>query len=603
MAPKTRTIYQNLLDDDYPPILLEDEVLESKLTKEQLDGFFQGIPAPRRVGLAPIYSESGTLCRLAVAVSTKVLIIQFHAKGKGAKAYKGRELLSSEVLCSPDVLLFAFDLNKLAIALFTDQSLRILNGIDVQSSCGTAREPLAVIKFAAGDAVAVMEQNVAATFESSVLDSKRMVSLALQAWIAQCLPTFPDAEDRFHGAKRINTHAMPDVQLRAIAGLERGEHRLATNAPTQTKHDYASVGTRVTNAELKAERFQTRFRNETTQRVVVHDPRTGLDVTVEGTVESVHGRKTMIKTNINLEGRFIKSIVTEGRDRPTLADHNRETTMLHAMQGNVNLFDNPFLQYIFQPADTFTWPETFPISDTLPPIVSTRPLNDSQEQAVNAMLSNTDNTRVTIVQGPPGTGKTTVIAAFVTSAVAAGVTGIWLMAQSNIAVKNIAEKLADVGFENWRLLVSNDFHVGWHEHIYQQITRNIITSGEFRRAHDKIRGVPVILCTLSMLSHPRIHIFTQANPIKIMVVDEASQITLGNYISPLQTYPSIHKLCMIGDDKQCSVPPYGSEADENMQSIFEVDHLRPSAIFLDTQYRMPPLIGDIVSEVIYDEPC
>ena len=35
------------------------------------------------------------------------------------------------------------------------------------------------------------------------------------------------------------------------------------------------------------------------------------------------------------------------------------------------------------------------------------------------------------------------------------------MAQSNIAVKNIAEKLADVGFWDFRLLVSNDFHIGW----------------------------------------------------------------------------------------------------------------------------------------------
>ena len=53
------------------------------------------------------------------------------------------------------------------------------------------------------------------------------------------------------------------------------------------------------------------------------------------------------------------------------------------------------------------------------------------------------------------------IAAFVCSAVAAGANGIWLMAQSNIAVKNIAEKLADVGFLDWRLLVSKDFYTGW----------------------------------------------------------------------------------------------------------------------------------------------
>lgn len=54
-----------------------------------------------------------------------------------------------------------------------------------------------------------------------------------------------------------------------------------------------------------------------------------------------------------------------------------------------------------------------------------------------------------------------------------------------------------------------------------------------------------------MLSNPLMHIFTGLNPIKTMVVDEASQITLGNYVSPLQNFPSIHKLCMIGDDKQC----------------------------------------------------
>lgn len=58
-------------------------------------------------------------------------------------------------------------------------------------------------------------------------------------------------------------------------------------------------------------------------------------------------------------------------------------------------------------------------------------------------------------------GKTTVIAAFVCSAVAAGASGLWLVAQSNIAVKNIAEKLADVEFLDWRLLVSKDFHFGW----------------------------------------------------------------------------------------------------------------------------------------------
>ncbi len=185
-----------------------------KLTKELFDTFFEGSPSLRRVGLAPIFSESGTLCRLALAVRTKAIIIQFHAKGKGAAAYKGRGVLSSEVLCNPDVMLLAFDFNKLAMALFAELGLRVRNGVDIQSACGTDREPLATIKFAVGDDVSVMEENVLATFESSTLDTKHMNTFALQAWVAQCLPDYPSMEDLFQGAHTINTEAMSQMVRR-----------------------------------------------------------------------------------------------------------------------------------------------------------------------------------------------------------------------------------------------------------------------------------------------------------------------------------------------------------------------------------------------------
>lgn len=38
---------------------------------------------------------------------------------------------------------------------------------------------------------------------------------------------------------------------------------------------------------------------------------------------------------------------------------------------------------------------------------------------------------------------------------------IWLVAQSNIAVKNIAEKLFSCKFKNFRLLVSGEFINDW----------------------------------------------------------------------------------------------------------------------------------------------
>lgn len=38
---------------------------------------------------------------------------------------------------------------------------------------------------------------------------------------------------------------------------------------------------------------------------------------------------------------------------------------------------------------------------------------------------------------------------------------VWVIAQSNVAVKNVAEKLADCGFLDFKILVSKDFHFGW----------------------------------------------------------------------------------------------------------------------------------------------
>jgi len=67
------------------------------------------------------------------------------------------------------------------------------------------------------------------------------------------------------------------------------------------------------------------------------------------------------------------------------------------------------------------------------------------------------------------------------------------------------------------------------------------------------------------------------------------------------------------------VPPHGQDDLQNLQSIFEIEHLRESCTFLDTQCayigsqhiarglliqlsldRMPPQIGEFISQYIYD---
>ncbi|EIW84319.1 hypothetical protein CONPUDRAFT_50679 [Coniophora puteana RWD-64-598 SS2] len=184
------------------------------------------------------------------------------------------------------------------------------------------------------------------------------------------------------------------------------------------------------------------------------------------------------------------------------------------------------------------------------------------------MLSELDAHRLGVFWGPPGSGKTTVIASYVLTALAHGKSFIWLIAQSNVAVKNIAEKLLDFDLHNWKLLVSKDFFQHWHEHLYDKLRANVIISDEFKGVQRELQGCSVVLCTLSMLSNPVLHrqnIF-KTFPLRTLIIDEASQIEVGEYFSVFNSHDTIRKVCFIGDDQQ---------------------------------YRMPPQIGAFISEAIY----
>ena len=62
-------------------------------------------------------------------------------------------------------------------------------------------------------------------------------------------------------------------------------------------------------------------------------------------------------------------------------------------------------------------------------------------------------------EGPPGSGKTMSISAAVHEWVTSG-SSAWLVAQSNVAVKNIAERLSKDGVK-YRILVSREFYDEW----------------------------------------------------------------------------------------------------------------------------------------------
>jgi regulator of nonsense transcripts 1 len=151
--------------------------------------------------------------------------------------------------------------------------------------------------------------------------------------------------------------------------------------------------------------------------------------------------------NKSLPSGSIK-LTTVGREPLSQAEEQRIDIVLRALQKTSTIADKAFFQAIWIPEETPSWPTSSIFSV---PVHFSRPLNNSQKMAVAALLSTKP---ITIIQGPPGTGKTTVIAAAVTSISASSTRTMWLVAQSNVAVKNIAEKLASVDFLKFKLLVS-----------------------------------------------------------------------------------------------------------------------------------------------------
>jgi len=198
---------------------------------------------------------------------------------------------------------------------------------------------------------------------------------------------------------------------------------------------------------------------------VAHNSGSSASYSLPGGAPKVNGKSTHIQVEHNLEGKSVTSITFFGKQAPSRAESDCGLAILSMLQGTLPLFDSPWMKAIWLSSQPVDWPECFSPRPDSPAIEikehPAAPLNSSQHTALTKMLSPSLETLLTLIQGPPGTGKTTVIATYVLSAINAGQRGIWLMAQSNVAVKNIAEKLAKLGFFNFKILVAKGFIFGW----------------------------------------------------------------------------------------------------------------------------------------------
>jgi AAA domain len=101
-------------------------------------------------------------------------------------------------------------------------------------------------------------------------------------------------------------------------------------------------------------------------------------------------------------------------------------------------------------------------------------------------------------------------------------------------------------------------HRARHDHLYNNIKGNVIDSSQLGRNPQDARKLfgtaRVIICTLSMLSQPRLAecgLMDDLVPPETLIVDEASQIEISGYITPFLELKTLSRACFVGDDKQC----------------------------------------------------
>lgn len=358
----------------------------------------------------------------------------------------------------------------------------------------------------------------------------------------------------------------------------RDASRLDAMKPTTVKNEIAddhsySKG----RLHVSSTRFKNRVRRPTNGQVrltsvIEQATDLWLDLSQYIEVQSENGDKrvTVTEKSTRIKGKAVKlnvqahlplgrlTLTTVGKEAPTDPERQRADIILRALQCTSDIAQKPFFKAIWLPGETPLWPVASSIR--VVPVSYPGPLNESQRQAITAILSPKP---ISLIRGPPGTGKTTVIAGAVCSVseLSSGDGTMWLVAQSNVAVKNIAEKLAAVDFLDFKIIVSKGslllintrcrtdyFHLRIslrlvhntflraltlifcrhrHEHLYEKIRPNLITSDslpdQIVAAARLLNGSQVILCTLSMISNATLSNITQIVPVSRVVVDEASQ--------------------------------------------------------------------------------
>jgi len=408
---------------------------------------------------------------------------------------------------------------------------------------------------------------------------------ALRAWFTAIAANMA-FEDLLSGQK-LSTEFIDTPLLQSFVDLTSRAIRLDLLKPRTYENEFSKV--RIGHdgmIDVHNARYKTRIRRSTQTHLEIYLKNGDR---VNAMTKGVEGRSSSARTERPLRGD-ISHIRVVGREERTNAEQAQYRFLLLSLT-TARLIP-PFVNIVWFPGNAqgikhddeidISCDQTFNILKNL---------NDSQRAIVRAMVSTAPRDSLVIAHGlydhtgPPGTGKTTTIAA------AAGIWAsydlpCWIIAQSNVGVKNIAEKLFKQKVR-FKLIVSQEFLVEWHEELYVEIEDTVIRSDELPNGPGDVSrmfgDVKVVLCTLGMLSNPKLDDcgFFDVIPVRSLVIDEASQIDVFEFMHLFHKFSNVlTKVCFFGDPKQ--LPPYGA-GEAGLETIFDVKHLKRSAYFLNTQ--------------------
>ncbi|KZT04827.1 P-loop containing nucleoside triphosphate hydrolase protein [Laetiporus sulphureus 93-53] len=540
--------------------------------------------APMTLGVSLQLSEDASIDAIALATVNCVYLITVTCSDASPNASLQR-LLQHE-----SYPLAGFGMEQLALLLYRHGS--DCRGIDLGTALasdgrGSWSPSMSVYK--------LLDDEVDRHRINEVWYRTNRENTCLRAWFSANLAA---RGSNIEHALKVDTRRLNEEQLDVLGRLLVNVILLTAQKPLEMENEHERlVKNEYGQLELQSARFKTRVRRSEETSIVIRD-KSGR--TIYGRATNASGKTTHIEISRGTYRGEVESIHVVGREEPTNAERARDEFILRLLRGQVYL-DSRFIDVFWFPGPSIMADVRLANTSASNSHLEHVQLNESQRTVTNAMVLGSQS--VIITHGPPGTGKTKTISTAVEFWDQRG-SPVWVIAQSNVGVKNIAESFFKHDI-NFKLLVSKEFHFEWHEYLYERFQEVLIRSDDLSGNKDPgaaerlFGGCSVVLCTLSMLSNPVLEdrLIFKLIPMEKLIADEASQIDVFEFMHLFHKFKELRKICFFGDPKQ--LPPFGKEAAPGLQTVFDLKHLRQHAYFLDTQYRMPVPLGDFISQQFY----